>query len=428
MIVSFLQKQESRTTDNLDSASKPALSGAEWVRNDNCSNHIWQNVSIFYVVHMKENIQNIKYMLAALKLSKRGIGSVEPNPAVGAVIVKNDKIIGSGWHRKFGSAHAEINALKDCKKRNSNPRAATMYVTLEPCCHYGKTGPCADAIIKAGIKKVIIAAKDPSKHAAGKGIAKLRKAGIEVQTGLCKNEAKLLNAPFMKFAATQKCWVILKWAQSVDGKLASGEKKQRWISNELSRKDAHKLRLRSQAILVGIKTVLADDPLLTARLDKNKNKKITRIVLDSNLRIPTNCKLLKTAKEEPVLIVTSKKAVKTKVRKAETILQKGAEILTLPNRQGKCDLKKLLDELARRKIAQLLVEGGAEVIGSFLKQNLADEIAVYIAPKLIGKKGDASINSATENLTQNIDLNNIEIKKFGSDIKISGLLNNLCNE
>ena len=362
-------------------------------------------------------------MLAALKLAKRGIGQVEPNPAVGAVIVKNDKIIGASWHRKFGGPHAEINAIKDCEKRNSNSKAATMYVTLEPCCHQGKTPPCADAIIKAGIKKVIIAAKDPSKHAAGKGIKKLRKAEIEVQTGVCKNEAKLLNAPFMKFAATQKCWVILKWAQSIDGKLASGKKNERWISNELSRKDTQKLRLRCQGILVGIKTVLADDPLLTARLDKNK--KITRIVLDSNLRIPANCKLLKTAKEEPVLIVTSKKAVKTKTQKVKTILQKGAEILTPPNRQGKCDLKKLLAELAKRKIAQLLVEGGAEVIGSFLKQNLADEIAVYIAPKLLGKKGSADINQAMRNLTQNIDLNNIEIKKFGSDIKISGLLNDM---
>ena len=172
-----------------------------------------------------------KYMQAALKLAKRGIGSVEPNPAVGCVLVKSDKIIGKGWHKKFGGPHAEINALKDCQLQGSDSRGATAYVTLEPCCHRGKTGACSDAIIAAGLTKVVAATMDPSAHASGKGLEQLRKAGIEVQTGPCQQEAKLLNAPFFKFASTGNCWVILKWAQSVDGKMAWSEQKsgQRWI-------------------------------------------------------------------------------------------------------------------------------------------------------------------------------------------------------
>ncbi|MFB0524826.1 MAG: bifunctional diaminohydroxyphosphoribosylaminopyrimidine deaminase/5-amino-6-(5-phosphoribosylamino)uracil reductase RibD, partial [Phycisphaerae bacterium] len=250
-------------------------------------------------------------MQIALRLAARGIGSVEPNPAVGAVIVKDSQIIGKGWHQKFGGPHAEINALQDCKKIDVSPQGATMYVTLEPCCHYAKTPPCTDAIIAAGLAKVVVATIDPSEHANGKGIQQLRNAGIEVQAGLCEAQARLLNAPFIKFAATGKCWVILKWAQTIDCKLAYADRteQQRWISNEQSRKDAHKLRRRAGGILVGINTVIADDPLLTPR--PGRGKQPTRIVLDSSLRIPLNCQLLATAKKAPVLILTSEKAVQS---------------------------------------------------------------------------------------------------------------------
>jgi len=209
-----------------------------------------------------------KYMGMALRLARRGIGSVEPNPAVGAVIVKANQIIGKGWHKKFGGAHAEINALEDCKTLGVNPRGAAMYITLEPCSVQGKTGPCTQAIIEAGVAKVLVATIDPSEHAGGKGIEQLRDAGIEVQTGICETQARLLNAPFIKFAVTGKCWVTLKWAQSIDGKVAITEPRPSgsgWISGEQSRKDVHKLRRRAQAILVGVNTVIADDPLLTAR-------------------------------------------------------------------------------------------------------------------------------------------------------------------
>jgi diaminohydroxyphosphoribosylaminopyrimidine deaminase/5-amino-6-(5-phosphoribosylamino)uracil reductase len=355
------------------------------------------------------------YMLKALQLAQRGLGKVEPNPVVGAVIIKNGKVIGSGWHKKFGGPHAEINALADCKKHRTDPKGAMMYVTLEPCCHYGKTGPCTDALIAAKLKRVVVATIDPSKHANGKGIRQLRKAGIKVDVGLYEEGARILNAPFMKFAKTSKPWVTLKWAQSIDGKLAST--KSRWISCEESRKDAHKLRRRVGAILAGINTVLKDDPLLTPRPDGDK--KPIRVVLDNRLRIPLNCKLLATAKKVPVLIVTQNKMLRTK--KAKQIISKGAEILGCA-KNPKSNVQILLGQLGKRGIQHLLVEGGAKVIGSFLKENLADEIIVYIAPKLLDKKGNTEIGtSLIDNYAQ---MHYVNAKRLGDDIKINGLTAN----
>ena len=361
-----------------------------------------------------------KYMQMALKLAQRGIGLVEPNPAAGCVIVKSSQIIGKGWHKKFGGPHAEINAISDCKTLGVSPAGATMYVTLEPCCHRGKTGPCTDAIIAAKLAKVVVAMIDPSEHAAGRGIEQLRNAGISVQAGVCENEAKLLNAPFIKSATTGKCWVVLKWAQSIDGKLAyADENNERWLSNEQSRKDAHKLRRRVQGILVGIGTVLADDPLLTAR--PSRGKQPTRIVLDSQLRIPLDCKLLATAKKAPVLIITSAEAVRTNSQKQEKITQKGAEVLTVPTTQGRCDICFLLDELSRRGIAQLLVEGGPSVIASFLKERFADEICVYIVPKILGGYGSIEKPEPMAELAKAVGLHHVDIKRFGDDVRLTGL-------
>ena len=343
------------------------------------------------------------------------MGQVEPNPAVGAVIVKNGRIIGKGWHRKFGGPHAEINALANCKKRGNNPKGATMFVTLEPCCHYGKTGPCTDTIIAAKLKKVVVATIDPSKHANGKGIRQLRKAGIKVDVGLCKNEAMVLNAPFLKFAKTGKTWVTLKWAQSIDGKLAWTKSK--WISCEESRQDAHNLRTRVGAILVGINTVLKDDPLLTPRPDTGK--KPIRIVLDNHLRIPLNCRLLATTVDAPVLIVTREKTLRTKAKKVKQITSRGAELISCPQ---KSNLQFLLGKLSKHGIGHLLVEGGPTVIGSFLKENLADEIVVYIAPMVLGKEGDKNIGISP--IDNNVQMHYLNIKRIGDDIKIDGLTKN----
>ncbi len=373
--------------------------------------------------------QDEKLMWSALALARRGIGSVEPNPAVGAVIVKANQIIGSGWHKKFGGPHAEINALEDCKTLGVNPRSAAMYVTLEPCSHQGKTGPCTQAIIEAGVAKVFVATIDPSEHAGGKGIEQLRDAGIEVQTGICETEARILNAPFIKFAATGKCWVTLKWAQSIDGKVALTELRPSgsgWISGEQSRKDVHKLRRRAQAILVGVNTVIADDPLLTAR--PSRGKKLTRIVLDSHLRIPLDCKLIKTANKSPVLIYTNESTLRTNPEIAEKITKKGVEVLAYPDTQGRSNLYFLLDELSKRGIAQLLVEGGPRVLTSFLKEGLADEIVVYIAPRILGAQGSVDITGPMAELTQTIGLHYVDIKRFGDDVRLTGLTGKALSE
>lgn len=366
--------------------------------------------------------QNERLMRSALALARRGIGSVEPNPAVGAVIVKGSRIIGKGRHKKFGGPHAEINALEDCTALGVDPRNAVMYVTLEPCSHHGKTGPCTQAIISAGLAKVFVAIIDPSEHAGGKGITQLRNAGIEVQTGICETEAKLLNAPFVKYATTGRCWITLKWAQSIDGKLAVTEplpSGSGWISGEQSRKDVHKLRRRAGGILVGINTVITDDPLLTVR--PSKGKELTRIVLDNHLRVPLDCKLIKTAKKHPLMIYTREGSVQANPEIAEKITKKGAEVLACQDTQGRSNLHCLLDELSKRGIVHLLVEGGPRVLTSFLKEGLADEVVVYIAPRILGAQGSADITGPMAELTQAIGLHHVDIKRFGEDVRLSGL-------
>jgi diaminohydroxyphosphoribosylaminopyrimidine deaminase/5-amino-6-(5-phosphoribosylamino)uracil reductase len=347
-------------------------------------------------------------MRQALELAAKGLGQVEPNPAVGCVIVKNNKIIGQGFHKKFGGPHAEINALKNCKKSSAN---ATMYVTLEPCCHFGKTPPCTNAIIRAGIKKVIAATKDPTRKVNGKGFKILKKAGIKVITDICKNEAEILNAPFFHFAGTKKPWVIIKWAQSADGFLARTDKK-RWITNSQSRKNAHKLRRRVQAILVGINTILEDNPLLTVRPDSGRQS--LRVVLDSRLKTPPNCNLIKTAKKIPVCIFTTINNTKTE--------QKFVETVKVGKHKGRINLKAVLSELGKRNIQQLLVEGGKKVITSFLKQNLADEIIIYTSNKKLTKNGNIRISKPMKKLYNWLEKNYIEKKQFNKNVRLVGFI------
>lgn len=374
------------------------------------------------------SVNDEKFMEMALRLARRGISSVEPNPAVGAIIIKANQIIGRGWHKKFGGPHAEINALEDCRTLGVTPNGATMYVTLEPCSHHGKTGPCTEAIISAGISKVFVAMTDPSEHANGRGIEQLRREGIEVHTGLCETQAKILNAPFVKFTTTGKCWVTLKWAQSIDGKVAwaDGIDDRRWISNEHSRRDTHKLRRRAQAILVGINTVIADDPLLTPRPDKGR--KPARIVMDSFLRIPPDCQLLTTIDHSPVIIFTSRQSLQASPHVAQELTNKGAELLSYPDTHGRSNLHFLLAELSDRGITQLLVEGGPTVLTSFLKEELADEIIVYVAPKILGSQSSIGITRPMAELSQAVNLYNVEIDRFGEDIRFRGLTEKAIDE
>lgn len=358
---------------------------------------------------MADSRRDKEYMQQALTLAEKGRGRVEPNPMVGAVIVRDGKIIGQGYHEKFGSPHAEINALADCAKNNITPAEATMYVNLEPCCHVGKTPPCTDAIINAKLAHVIVAMADPTGKVSGKGIEQLRKAGITVDLGLCAESAKSLNAPFVKFAVTKRPWVIVKWAQSKDGFLARSDG-ERWISGPESRADAHKLRRRVQGILVGINTILADDPLLTAR--PGRTEQPLRIVLDSKLKIPLDCKLFATIKEAPLLICTTRQGYKNN-EKVKKIKAAGGNVF------ASCDLKKILEHAGTIGIEQLLVEGGAKVINSFLDQALADEAAIYIAPITLANNGTAKVSELMAQLSDH--LNKIQQKRrFEDDIRLSG--------
>ncbi|MHC4743483.1 MAG: bifunctional diaminohydroxyphosphoribosylaminopyrimidine deaminase/5-amino-6-(5-phosphoribosylamino)uracil reductase RibD [Planctomycetota bacterium] len=364
---------------------------------------------------------DMKHMQMALRMATRGLDSVEPNPAVGCLITKANQIIGKGWHKKFGGPHAEINAIEDCKNIGVNPKGAAMYVTLEPCSHHGKTPPCVDAIISAGLGRVAIATVDPSEHSGGAGIEKLRAAGIDVEVGLCQTEARLLNAPFLKFAGTRQPWVTLKWAQSLDGKLAwsPSEESRRWISNEESRKDVQRLRRRAGAVLVGVNTVLADDPFLVPR--PPKGKKPLRIVLDSFLRTRLTSRLLRTTKTAPVMIFTRQETIQEKSDLADRIIKKGAEIVGYPNTHGLSNLHYLLDELRDRNISEVLVEGGPSVLLSFLKEGLADEVCVYFAPNILAQKGAIDIAGPLAQLPHSVRLHYVETRKFGNDICIDGI-------
>lgn len=315
-------------------------------------------------------------MQFALQLAEKGRGHVEPNPLVGAVIVKDHQIVGQGWHQKYGEAHAEVHALSDA---GNNAYGADLYVTLEPCCHQGKTPPCTDAVIQAGIRRVIIAMADPFPEVDGKGISLLQQNGIEVNVGIEVAQALHLNAPFLKLLQHKMPYVRLKWAMTLDGRIATHTGDSQWISNEASRREVHQIRGCADGILVGLGTALADDPLLTARPPGPRIA--TRIVLDSRGRIPLDCKLIQTANDFPTLIATTDAIANEKRLELE---QLGCEVLILPTTQGKTCIRTLLQDLGQRRLTNLLVEGGAEVLGSFLDQKLADEVLVYVAPRLVG--------------------------------------------
>ncbi len=362
-----------------------------------------------------------RYMKSALRLAARGQGSVEPNPAVGCILVKAGQVIGKGYHRHFGAAHAEIEALNDCQSLGVTPDEACCYVTLEPCCHQGKTGPCTEALIQARVSRVVVATRDPAPHCNGQGITQLQQAGIEVEVGVMQDEARLLNAPFFKQALTGRPWVLLKWAQTLDGKLAHGQPEEhRWISCQRSRSDAHKLRRQSQAILVGIGTVLADNPTLLPRPSQGKTP--IRIVMDSQLRIPIKSKLLRTTTKAPVWIIAPQDEAVKFHQRLQSIRQKGAVIHhTIPG-QDETSLHTALNALSQAGVQQVLVEGGPQVLASFLEQNLADEICIYQAPLLWGQTGRADLAGPLERLTQELELCHVTHKEFNQDIRIRGMI------
>lgn len=326
-------------------------------------------------------------MRRAVKLAARGLGFVEPNPPVGAVIVDDRlNLLGEGFHERFGGPHAEIGALKQAAGRTAG---ATLYVTLEPCCHRGKTGPCTQAIIEHKIRKVVIGMIDPASHAAGKGITELKAAGIDVEVGLLQPDAAKLTAPFVKLTTAGTPYVHAKWAMTLDGRIASRTGASRWISNNRSRQIVHALRGRMDAILVGSGTVRTDDPLLTARPPGPRIP--TRIIFDSRAALSTDSQLVRTIDEAPVMIVASVSAPRDNIRR---LTDAGVEVVQVPPETGladqagsgldRPDSQMLLRELGRRQMTNILIEGGGGLFGSFFDRRLVDELHLFIAPKIVG--------------------------------------------
>ncbi len=355
------------------------------------------------------NPTDLHWMRRALELAERGRGSVEPNPVVGAVLVRDGRVVGEGWHQRYGQAHAEINALAAAGEQ---ARGAVLYVTLEPCCHHGKTPPCTDALLQTGISRVIAAMADPFPPVAGGGFAQLRAAGVPVEVGLAESQARRLNAPFLKLLARRRPYVHAKWAMTLDGKICTRAGDSKWISGEESRRRVHLLRGRMDAIIAGIGTVLTDDPLLTARPPGPRTP--TRIVLDSRGRLPTTCRLVQTVAEAPLLVAAASLA---ESRKRE-LRDVGAEVLELPAEDGQPAVAALLEELGRRRMTNVLVEGGSEVLGSFRDAGEVDEAHVFVAPRIIGGSaartpiGGQGVNRIDEGLS----LAGWEMERIGEDL------------
>lgn len=348
---------------------------------------------------MKKEALKAYYMEKALWLAKRGAGTVSPNPMVGAVIVKKNRIIASGYHKKYGGPHAEIMALQRAGKR---AREATLVVTLEPCCHFGKTPPCTETIISSGISHVVCAMLDPNPLVNGKGCKILKKAGISVEIGLLEKEVKKLNEAYCTFITKKRPFVALKIAMSLDKKIT--DPRTRWITSKISRTKVHQLRAQYDAVLVGKNTILTDNPRLTVRHVKGRDP--WRITLDSHLEIPKTARVFK---GKCTIVFTTNKAPREKKKLLE---KKG---ITVINMGSRITPKKILQELARRNIASVLVEGGAKTFDAFLQSRCADRLYAFIALRTIGKSGKNAFN-------RKIYLNDIEIQKSGPDVFVTGLL------
>jgi diaminohydroxyphosphoribosylaminopyrimidine deaminase/5-amino-6-(5-phosphoribosylamino)uracil reductase len=354
------------------------------------------------------------YMQRALNLARQAEGRTSPNPIVGAVIVKDGKVIGEGYHHHAGGAHAEVYALKEA---GNEARGATVYVTLEPCSHYGKTPPCANTLIKAGIKRVVIAMEDPNPQVAGSGIRLLNQAGIETEVGILEDEARRANEIFIKYITTNKPFVILKNAMTLDGKVATKTGDSKWISGTESRQLVHQLRDKVDGILVGIGTVLADNPRLTTRLPQG-GQDPTRIVLDSRLRISLNADIINQESDAKTIIATLKSSSQ---EKKKMLIEKGVEIIEA-GAGNNIDLNLLLDSLAEREITSLLVEGGSQVSSSFLEEGLVDKLYYFIAPKIIGGSDAISVvcGEGVCQISEGIKVVNKEVTLVGEDILVVG--------
>jgi diaminohydroxyphosphoribosylaminopyrimidine deaminase / 5-amino-6-(5-phosphoribosylamino)uracil reductase len=357
-------------------------------------------------------------MARALMLAARGMGSVEPNPIVGCVLVRDGEVVGEGYHETFGGPHAEVNALAEAADR---ARGATAYVTLEPCCHQGKTPPCTQALIRAGVARVVVGVEDPFVEVAGRGISELRAAGIEVDVGARGEDANWLLAPYRKLLVTKRPWVIAKWAMTLDGKLATRSGDSQWISSESSRAVVHQLRGRVDAVVVGSRTACIDNPLLTARPADLADIKRTavRVVVDSTASISLESRLVKTAADVPVLLATAEDAP---LEACNRLSAAGVEVYRCPGKTHEERLAALFDEMGRRRMTNVLVEGGSRLLGTLFDLRAVDEVHVFIAPKLAGGVAASSPvgGEGVDRMNAALQLADITIEEMDGDVYVHG--------
>lgn len=360
----------------------------------------------------KRIVSDIEYMTRACRLAVKGRGLTSPNPLVGTVIVKRGRIVAEGWHKRCGGKHAEIMALD---RARGSLKGATMYVTLEPCFHYGRTPPCIDRIMESGISEVIIGMKDPNPLTNGKSIARLRRAGITTRVGVIEDELRAVNEAFIHFTAKKRPLVVGKTAETLDGKIATANGQSKWITSDLSRAYARALRDEFDAILVGINTVVKDDP----RLNGTKKRRLRKVVLDSALRITPKARLFSGTDPADCIIATTKRSP---LRKRNALTARGIQVIVCPTIDGRIDLKWLMKKLAGQEITSVLIEGGAQVIGSALKQNVVDKMHIYIAPKILGD--ERALSSVTGNkpktLRQAVRLKKVSYLPIGEDLMVTG--------
>jgi len=355
-----------------------------------------------------------RMMVRALELAERGLGRVEPNPAVGAVITRGETIVGEGHHPFFGGPHAEVNALRAAGDR---ARGATLYVTLEPCCHQGKTPPCTDAVISAGIERVVVAMQDPYPEVAGSGLARLREAGLKVEVGLCERRAMRLNAGYVKLHLRGQPFFIAKWAMTLDGKIATAAGDSKWISSAQSRELVHQVRDRVDAVMIGVRTAVRDDPLLTCRLPGGRSPR--RIVLDGRARLPLDSRLVTTAAEAPLWVVCGDSAPSDRT---DALERAGCRVVRMPENEHRVDVLSLARTLGAERLTHVLVEGGGEVLGSLFDARLVDRVMVFVAAKLLGgKEAPTAVGGAGVKFVEKAwTVTDVSVTHVGGDVLIEG--------
>jgi diaminohydroxyphosphoribosylaminopyrimidine deaminase/5-amino-6-(5-phosphoribosylamino)uracil reductase len=356
-----------------------------------------------------------RWMARALELAQQGAAQTSPNPMVGAVLVQDERVIGEGFHTYAGLHHAEVLALEQAGPAG---RGATLYLNLEPCCHTGRTSPCTDAIIAAGVRRVVVAMEDPNPAVAGRGIEELRVAGVQVELGLRGTEAKKLNEAFARWITTGRPLVALKSALTLDGQIALPNRRERWITSEESRSEVQRLRHAADAVLTGIGTIVADNPLLTDRTGLTRRRKLLRVVVDSRLRLPLRSQLVKSA-EDDVLAFTSQSPESPRAR---ALRRAGVQVVRVRSRKGRPDLSAVIEELGRREILSVLLECGPRLNAAALEAGIVDKMILFYAPKILGGSRRAVLSEKHSALRAAPELRNVSLHRFGPDFAVEGYL------